>query len=89
MCISLVINTLQYDARYTQRHINTLQYDARYTQRHINTLQYDARYTQHQICFLLLEHYIWNKDNNSIVLLIHFSGILITTWILAWLKILC
>ena len=43
------INTLQYDARYTQRHINTLQYDARYTQRHINTLQYDARYTQSQI----------------------------------------
>ena len=42
------INTLQYDARYTQRHINTLQYDARYTQRHINTLQYDARYTQRQ-----------------------------------------
>ena len=30
----MVINTLQYDARYTQRHINTLQYDARYTQRH-------------------------------------------------------
>ena len=58
----MVINTLQYDARYTQRHINilqydarytphinTLQYDARYTQRHINTLQYDARYTQRQI----------------------------------------
>ena len=31
LCISLVINTLQYDARYIQRHINTLQYDARYT----------------------------------------------------------
>ena len=26
-----------------------MQYDARYTQRHINTLQYDARYTQRQI----------------------------------------
>jgi hypothetical protein len=24
-----------------------------------------------QICFLLLEHCIWNKDNDSIVLLIH------------------
>ena len=35
MCISLLIDTLQYDARYTQCHINTLQYDARYTQRHI------------------------------------------------------
>ena len=45
----LHINTLQYDARYTQRHINTPQYDARYTQRHINTLQYDARYTQRHI----------------------------------------
>ena len=43
------INSLQYDARYTQRHINTMQYDARYTQRHINTLQYDARYTQRHI----------------------------------------
>ena len=43
------INTLQYDARHTQRHINTLQYDARYTQRHINTLQYDARHTQRHI----------------------------------------
>ena len=42
-------NTLQYDVRYTQRHINTLQYDARYTQCHINTLQYDARYTQRHI----------------------------------------
>ena len=40
---------MQYDARYTQRHINTLQYDARYTQRHINISQYDARYTQRQI----------------------------------------
>ena len=49
MCISLVINTLQYDARYIQRHINTLQYYARHIQRHINTLQYDARYTQRQI----------------------------------------
>ena len=39
---------MQYDARYTQRHINTLQYDARYTQRHVNTLQYGARYTQLQ-----------------------------------------
>ena len=45
----MVINTLQYDAQYTQRHINTLQYDARYTQRHINTLQYGARYTQRHI----------------------------------------
>ena len=44
---------MQYDARYTQRHINTLQYDARYTQRHINTLQYDARYTQRQIKLVL------------------------------------
>ena len=26
-----------------------MQYDARYTQRHINTLQYGARYTQRQI----------------------------------------
>ena len=49
LCISLVINTLQYDARYIQRHINTLQYDARYIQRHINTLQYDTRYTQRLI----------------------------------------
>ena len=45
----LVINTLQYGARYTQRHINTLQYGARYTQRHINTLQYGAHYSQRQI----------------------------------------
>ena len=45
----MVINTLQYDARYTQRHINALQYDARYTHRHINTLQYDARYTHRHI----------------------------------------
>ena len=45
----MVIDTLQYDARYTQRHINTLQYDARYIQRHINTLQYDARHIQRQI----------------------------------------
>ena len=34
---NVIFNTLQYDARYTQRHINTLQYDARYTQRHINS----------------------------------------------------
>ena len=46
--VGLLIYTLQYDARYTQRHINTLQYDARCI-RHINTLQYDARYTQRQI----------------------------------------
>ena len=57
----MVINTLQYDARYTQRHINTLQYDARYTQRHINTLQYDARYTQaltKLITVLSLRHFL-------------------------------
>ena len=53
------INTLQYDARYTQRHINTLQYDARYTQRHINTLQYDARYTQRQIKITLICFHPW------------------------------
>ena len=33
----MVIYTLQYDARYTQRHIYTLQYDARYTQRQTKT----------------------------------------------------
>ena len=27
----MFVNTLQYDARYTKRHINTSQYDARYT----------------------------------------------------------
>ena len=45
----MVINTLQYDTRYTQRHINTLLYDARHTQHHINTLLYDARYIQRHI----------------------------------------
>jgi hypothetical protein len=36
------INTLQFDARYTQRHIThcNMMHDT-----HINTLQYDARYT--------------------------------------------
>jgi hypothetical protein len=24
-----------------------------------------------QLCFLLFEHYFWNKDNDNIVLLIH------------------
>ena len=33
--MSLIINTLQYDARYIQRHINTLQYDARYIRQSI------------------------------------------------------
>jgi hypothetical protein len=46
---NVTLHTLQYNARYTQRHINTLQYDVWYTQRHINTLQYDARYTQRHI----------------------------------------
>ena len=63
MCISWVINTLQYDARYTQCHINTLQYDARYTQRRINTLQYDARYTQRHINTLQYDaRYIQHKN---------------------------
>ena len=36
--------------------LKTLQYDARYTQRHINSLQYDARYTQRQIPCLIGPH---------------------------------
>ena len=35
---NVTLKTLQYDARYTQRHINSLQYDARYTQRQIPCL---------------------------------------------------
>ena len=58
----MVINTLQYDARYTQSHINTLQYDARYTQSHINTLQYDARYTQRHINTLQCEIFNFIKQ---------------------------
>jgi hypothetical protein len=82
----LVINTLQYDARYTQPHINTLQYDARYTQPHINTLQYDARYTQHQnnnnnnnnnYYYYLLSHIKkqWCASANTKVSAVHISYI--------------
>ena len=63
----MVINTLQYDARYTQRHINTLQYDARYTQRHINTLQYDARY----ICQIQVTDVFSTASQTSLVSDIH------------------
>ena len=54
---------MQYDARYTQRHINTQQYDARYILRHINALQYDARYTQRQIS-RMISHKLSNPSGS-------------------------
>ena len=68
----MVINTLQYDALYTQRHINTLQYDARYIQRRINTLQYDARYTQRRINTLQYDARYTQRQNASNVISEYF-----------------
>ena len=78
----MVINTLQYDVRYTQRHINTLQYDARYTQRHINTLQYDARYTQRHIIFTVGRESFLSSYFALFVLILrsNFNIILLTTY---------
>jgi hypothetical protein len=35
-----------------------------------------------QFCFLLLEHYIWNEDIDSIVLASRSNGVVITIWII-------
>jgi uncharacterized membrane protein (DUF485 family) len=55
----------------THNVINTLQYDARYIQRHINTLQYDARYTQRQRClFSILTSFFAVVYVGALILLI-------------------